>query len=145
MPRGEENPDPAKSAAMARQRRRDTRVEMELRRELHRRGLRYRLQQRVVPGAPRRSVDIVFRAARVAVDCRACWWHGCPTHWTGPNRNRSWWLSKLAANRDRDIDTERRLADAGWLVIVAWEHDDPVDIAERVETAVASRRRPTQD
>jgi len=54
-------------------------------------------------------------------------------------------LSKLAANRDRDIDTERRLADAGWLVIVAWEHDDPVDIAERVETAVASRRRPTQD
>ena len=125
---------------MAVQRQRDTRVEMDLRRELHRRGLRYRLQQRIVPGAARRSVDIVFPRARVAVDCRACWWHGCPDHSSEPARNRAWWLEKLASNRERDSDTERRLREAGWEVIVAWEHEDPLVVADRVQAAVAARR-----
>jgi DNA mismatch endonuclease (patch repair protein) len=140
VPRGPELPDPAKSTAMAVQRQRDTRVEMDLRRELHRRGLRYRLQQRIVPGVPRRSVDIVFPRARVAVDCRACWWHGCLGHGSQPAKNRSWWLEKLASNRERDRDTERRLHEAGWQVIVAWEHDDPLLVADRVEAAVAAQR-----
>lgn len=125
---------------MATQRQRDTGVEMALRRALHRRGLRYRLQQRVVPGAPRRTVDIVFAGAKVAVDCRACWWHGCPEHREPPTRNREWWLAKLESNLNRDADTERRLADDGWFVVVAWEHDDPEIVADRVATAVLTRR-----
>lgn len=125
---------------MAVQRQRHTGVEMNLRRALHRRGLRYRLQQRVVPGAPRRTVDIVFLRAKVAVDCRACWWHGCPEHGAAPSRNREWWIAKLESNRARDADTERRLVDDGWFVVVAWEHDDPEAIADRVSDAVTKRR-----
>ncbi len=141
LPRGPDDTDPTKSAAMAAQRQRDTGVEMALRRALHRRGLRYRLQQRVVPDAPRRTVDIVFPRAKVAVDCRACWWHGCVEHRPAPFRNRAWWVAKLASNHDRDADTERRLAADGWVVFVAWEHDDPETVADRVAAAVATRRR----
>lgn len=139
LPRGPQEPDLVKSAAMAAQRQRDTSVEMVIRRALHRRGLRYRLQQRVVPGAPLRTVDIVFPRAKVAVDCRACWWHGCPEHRAAPARNREWWVAKLESNRDRDADTERRLADDGWFVVVIWEHDDPEAVAARVADAVATR------
>lgn len=125
---------------MAAQRQRDTGVEMALRRELYRRGLRYRLQQRVVPGAPRRAVDIVFPGPKVAVDCRACWWHGCRAHGATPVRNQAWWLAKLATNRERDADTERRLTGAGWCVLVAWEHDDPKEVADSVVAVVLARR-----
>jgi len=139
MPRGPEKPDAGKSAAMASQPRRDTAVEVNVRRELHRRGLRYRLQQRIVPGAPRRSVDIVFPRARIVVDCRACWWHACPNHATLPARNRTWWASKLESNSARDADTEHRLTAAGWAVVVVWEHDDPGRAAERIADYVATR------
>ena len=139
MPRGPEQADAGKSAAMANQRQRDTAVELSVRRELHRRGLRYRLQQRIVPGASRRLVDIVLPRPKIAVDCRECWWHGCPHHGALPGRNRTWWASKLESNSARDADTEHRLTTAGWAVVIVWEHDDPVQVAERIATYVAKR------
>lgn len=144
MPRGSEVPDARKSAAMAEQKWRDTVLELGVRRQLHRRGLRYRLQQRIVPGAPRRTVDIVFPRAKLAVDCRACWWHGCQEHGALPARNRTWWASKLESNCARDADTEHRLTAAGWAVIIVWEHDDPAQVAEKIASYVARRiPRPT--
>ena len=139
MPRGPEAPDPLKSAAMAEQKQRDTALELSVRQHLHRRGLRYRLQRRIVPGAPRRTVDIVFPRAKLAVDCRACWWHGCPQHGALPARNRTWWASKLASNYTRDADTEYRLTAAGWVVYVVWEHDDPAQVAENIASYIARK------
>lgn len=122
-------------ARMRRQGRQDTGPEIELRRELHRRGLRFRLHLSVVPGT-RRSVDIVFPKARVAVDVRGCWWHRCPEHASRPAANAAWWDSKLESNARRDADTEARLAGAGWTTIVVWEHEPPAAAADRVEAAV---------
>lgn len=136
-----EPPDETKSVAMSRQRTRDTAIELAVRRELHRRGLRYRLQRRIVPGAPRRAVDIVFPGPMVAVDCRACWWHGCPDHVSLPTRNRAWWAEKLRTNRARDRDTEKRLAAAGWAMAVVWEHDDVATAAASIERLVRDRTR----
>jgi len=120
---------------MTRQPSRDTKPELALRRELHRRGLRYRVQQRLLPDA-RRTVDIVFSGPRVAVDVRGCFWHGCPEHWTRPKANRAWWEDKIAANRARDADTDDRLREAGWTVLVVWEHEDAAAAADRVEALV---------
>lgn len=131
-------PAPSSAAAERRmkcQARKDTAVELALRHALHRRGLRYRLQVSPLPGL-RRRVDIAFPGPRVVVDVRGCFWHCCPQHGTRVSSNADWWVAKLRRNVERDADTERRLGDAGWQVIVVWEHDDPEDAAQRIIAVV---------
>jgi DNA mismatch endonuclease (patch repair protein) len=124
---------------MQRQARADTHPELALRQELHRRGLRYRLHRQVLPGL-RRNLDIVFTSARVAVEVRGCFWHRCPLHQSAPKSNAEWWAGKLARNVERDRETALRLAEAGWLLVEVWEHEDPSEAARRVEAAVRIRR-----
>lgn len=125
---------PAALARMVRQRRRDTGPELALRRELHGRGLRYRVNVPIID--KRRRHDIVFAGARVVVEVRGCYWHGCPTHGTRPKANSEWWAAKLGANEARDADTARRLREAGWSLIAVWEHEAPAVAAEKIERAV---------
>jgi DNA mismatch endonuclease (patch repair protein) len=115
--------------------RRDTSTELAVRRELHSRGLRYRVDFPPVPSLRRRA-DIVFTRARIAVFIDGCFWHGCPIHGTAPKRNADYWGPKLAANRDRDRDTDRRLTDAGWIVMRIWEHEAADVASDRIEEAV---------
>lgn len=120
---------------MSRQARRDTDPEIALRRELHRRGLRFRVD-RAVPGLARRRADVLFPRARVAVFVDGCFWHRCPEHKTAPVANRAWWAEKLAANVRRDRDTDVRLGALGWTVLRFWEHEATVRSADIVENAV---------
>jgi DNA mismatch endonuclease (patch repair protein) len=57
-------------------------------------------------------------------------------HGTTPKANSEWWQAKIEANRLRDLDTATRLADAGWKLVVVWEHDDPVVAADLVESVL---------
>jgi DNA mismatch endonuclease (patch repair protein) len=117
---------------------RDTLPELALRSALHRRGLRYRVDRPPLPGMRRRA-DLVFASARVAVFVDGCFWHGCEVHKPLPKTNAEWWAKKLSDTRIRDLDTDRRLRDAGWLSIRVWEHDGIDDAAERVECVVRAR------
>ena len=123
---------------MSRQARRDTRPELMLRRELHRRGLRYRVHRRPLP-AVRREADVVFSRQRVAVFVDGCWWHRCPEHATVPKTNTAWWQEKLDRNVARDRETDRLLTDAGWQVIRIWEHETPSAAADKVADALESQ------
>lgn len=123
------------SRRMARQRRRDTEPEMRLRRELHRRGLRYRVDA-PLPGMRRRRADIVFTRARLAVFVDGCFWHGCPEHKTAPARNAAWWTLKLARNIERDRETDLHLDSLGWGVLRVWEHEDMEHAATDIEQIV---------
>jgi DNA mismatch endonuclease (patch repair protein) len=125
--------------AMRGQRTRDTLPEILLRRAMHRRGLRYRLHQRPVPTL-RRTVDVVFRPARIAVEVRGCFWHACEIHGTWPKANADWWTRKLTGNRQRDDQLGDALRAVGWELIVVWEHDDPEAAAEQIARRVAERR-----
>lgn len=127
--------DPATSARMAQVRNRDTAAEVAVRRELHRRGLRYFVQRAVLPG--RRRVDIVFPTARVAVYVDGCFWHSCPHHATAPKTNAQWWAEKLARNVARDRTTDAELRAAGWCVLRVWEHEEAASAADRVEAALS--------
>ena len=127
---------------MQRQGRRDTKPEIALRRELWRRGLRYRIDVAAVPG--RRRADIVFTRSRVVVYVDGCYWHSCPDHATVPKANREWWVAKLQANVERDRDTDVRLAAAGWAVVRVWEHEHPIGAADLIEAAVRRRRANTK-
>lgn len=126
---------------MERQARRDTKAEMAVRRAVWRLGLRYRVD--VAPIRGRRRADLVFTRAKVAVYVDGCFWHSCPSHATVPKANREWWANKLAANVARDRDTDVRLAEAGWIVVRIWEHEDPAAAAARIAESVTSRRGPT--
>lgn len=124
---------------MQQTRRRDTPAEVALRSALHRAGLRYRVDVAPVRGIRRRA-DIVFSRQRIAVYMDGCFWHGCPAHGTLPKANNAWWAAKLRANRERDADTDRQLAAAGWLVLRFWEHEDPAKAALVVAESVDERR-----
>jgi len=118
---------------------RDTLPELALRSELHRRGLRFRVDRAPLPGLRSRA-DIVFGPARVAVYVDGCFWHSCPEHGTMPKANAEWWDQKLKRNQERDARTNRALRDAGWEVVRIWEHEDPATAADRVEATIRSRR-----
>lgn len=123
------------SLRMARVRQKGTDPEVSLRRELHARGLRYRLQVPLLT-KPRRVADIVFPRTRIAVFVDGCFWHGCPEHASWPKSNAEFWRNKIEANRARDADTDRRLGALGWRVIRIWAHERAGEAAERIENVV---------
>ncbi|AYJ47189.1 very short patch repair endonuclease [Rhodococcus sp. P1Y] len=127
--------DAATSARLSKQRRRDTKPEVALRQELHRRGLRYFVDRAPLKGMRRRA-DLVFPRRKVAVFVDGCFWHSCPIHATKPRNNAQWWADKLDANVARDRDTDDRLAAQGWTVVRVWEHEPASDAADRVVHAL---------
>ena len=117
---------------------RDTKPELLVRSLVHRRGLRYRTSQRPLPEL-RRTADLVFRKARVAVFIDGCYWHGCPEHYRRPRTNPNYWSEKIETNATRDRDTDKRLVEQGWLSLRFWEHESPESAADAIEAAVVSR------
>lgn len=81
---------------------RDTSAELAVRRLAHAQGLRYRVNAR--PEADlRRTADMLFTRAKVAVFVDGCYWHGCPEHFTMPATNLDYWSSKIDRNQERDL------------------------------------------
>ncbi|OZF33617.1 very short patch repair endonuclease [Rhodococcus sp. 14-2483-1-2] len=129
--------DAKTSARLSKQKRRDTKPEVALRRALHRRGLRYFVDRAPLKGMRRRA-DLVFPRRKVAVYVDGCFWHSCPVHATKPRNNAQWWADKLAANVTRDRDTDEKLLAEGWRVVRIWEHEDPTEAADRVVDELAA-------
>lgn len=123
---------------------RDTKPERLIRRLVHAQGLRYRVAAKPLPGL-RRTADMVFRPARVAVFIDGCYWHGCPEHYVPPKTNSGYWSDKVLRNMTRDRDTDQRLTDAGWLVLRFWEHEPADDCAARIAAEVERRRARSRD
>lgn len=108
-----------RSQVMSRVKGTDTRPEWRVRRYLWRRGLRYRLHARKLPGKP----DLVFPSRRIAVFVHGCFWHchpGCPNART-PKSRLEFWGPKLASNVARDRDNAASLEVLGWTVLTVWE------------------------
>jgi DNA mismatch endonuclease, patch repair protein len=124
---------------MSRLGRRDTKPELAIRSELHRRGFRFRVDRAPVPGLRSRA-DIVFGPARVVVYVDGCFWHSCPQHGTRPKANAEWWERKLDRNQERDRETDRALGEHGWSVVRIWEHEDPIAAADRIQEVVRATR-----
>lgn len=117
-------------------RRAHTAPERALRSELHRRGLRFRVDMPIRAGEVRARPDVVFTRARVAVFVDGCFWHGCPEHRSMPRANRDFWSKKLADNARRDRVQTTALQRAGWSVVRVWEHEKPAAAADRICSAL---------
>lgn len=107
-----------------------------MRRALHARGLRFRVDY---PVLPRRRADVVFPKHRIAVFIDGCFWHACPEHGTVAKANAAYWASKLTTNKQRDRDTDRRLGEEGWTVLRFWEHEQVEAIGDVIEQVVRAR------
>jgi DNA mismatch endonuclease (patch repair protein) len=96
----------------------NTKPEMLVRLALHRRGFRYRLHARNLPGRP----DIVLPKFRAAVFVNGCFWHGHDCElFRLPATRTEFWSSKITSNRARDARNLAGLRTAGWRSLVIWE------------------------
>lgn len=135
---------PASRAVMQGNRRRDTKPEMAVRRLVHARGLRYRVDAKPIPQLNRRA-DLVFTRTKVAVFIDGCYWHGCPEHGTTAKKNANYWGPKILRNQERDRETDHLLTDAGWTIVRVWEHEPPEAVAAQIIEAVSAHRRSSSD
>ena len=95
----------------------DTKPEMIVRKGLWSRGFRYRLNSPKLPGHP----DLVLKKYRTSIFVNGCFWHGHEGCCKIPNTNREFWVAKIKRNQERDIETQKRLAEMGWHCITIWE------------------------
>ncbi len=108
-----------RSQMMAANRRRDTKPEMMVRRDLHKYGYRFRLDVRKLPGSP----DIVLPRHSVAILVHGCFWHqhaGCPLA-SIPKTRTEFWKKKFRRNAERDKKAVDSLLALGWRVGIVWE------------------------
>ena len=98
---------------------RDTKPEMLVRRYLHSRGYRYRVNVRRLPGKP----DIVLHKYRTVIFINGCFWHGhegC-RYYVPPKSNSQFWQQKIERNKQRDIEKRIQLRLLRWHTIIIWE------------------------
>lgn len=102
-------------------RNKDSDIELLLRRELWKRGIRYRKNVKSVLGHP----DIAFIGKRVAVFCDSEFWHGYD--WENRKNDihtrREFWIPKIERNIQRDIEVTEGLQNEGWIVLRFWGKD----------------------
>lgn len=96
----------------------NTKPELILRSGLHRRGFRFRLHDRALPGKP----DMVFPRRRAVLFVHGCFWHGHDCHlFKWPQSCEEFWRAKITRNREVDARTDAALKVAGWRRGVVWE------------------------
>jgi DNA mismatch endonuclease, patch repair protein len=97
---------------------RNTGPEKYVRSALFRKGFRYRLHRRDLPGNP----DIILPRYRTVIFVHGCFWHGhdCSRGRQRPATRRAFWDAKLDGNISRDRANQATLEAAGWTVFVLW-------------------------
>ena len=126
---------------------RDTKAEVMLRKELFRRGMRYRKNVNNLPGRP----DIVFSSARLAIFVDGDFWHGREWQTRGYQNiedafktNTSFWVKKIDGNKQRDKENTNRLQAKGWVVLRFWSsgvESDYKGVADQIEAKLRELRR----
>jgi len=123
---------------MSRVRSTNTGPERIVRSFLHRRGLRFSINKRGLPGTP----DIVLTRHRTVVFVHSCFFHGHPgcKRATVPATHRAFWARKVRSNKARDADAARALRRLGWRVVVVWECEArrPASLERRIGKVLAA-------
>ena len=111
----------------------DTKIEVKLRKALWHKGYRYRKNYSQLPGKP----DIVLTKFKIVIFCDSEFFHG--KDWDNleiqlkRGKNAAFWIKKIAENRKRDEEINRKLAFMGWTVIRFWGKDIKHDIDQCIK------------
>jgi DNA (cytosine-5)-methyltransferase 1 len=140
------------SERMRRVRSTDTTPELLFRKALWRRGLRYGICKKELPGKP----DIVLPSRKIAIFIDGDLWHG--GQWQrrgkvaleeqfGATLSREYWLEKIRRNMERDSKATHTLLVSGWTVLRFWESEIYKNLDQCVETtlqAIEKGAEPTE-
>lgn len=131
---------PERSKIMKAIKRKDTQVELLLRKALYKRGIRYRIDYGKLPGRP----DIAVTSKRIAIFCDSEFWHG--RNWEEKKEkiktNREYWIPKIERNIARDKQNNKKLLETGWVVLRFWESEilrSIESVCEKIERACDGR------
>lgn len=108
----------------------DTKPELFVRKYLFGMGLRFRKNDKRLPGHP----DIVFPKYKTVVFVHGCFWHGhegCKL-FVMPKSNVEFWENKIHTNVERDAVINKKLGELGWTVLVVWECELKTKTREQV-------------
>lgn len=109
----------------------DTKPELMLRKELWKRGLRYRKNYKKAIGKP----DIAFVSKKIAVFVDGKMWHGYD--WENQKNDfkshRDFWIAKIERNIERDKEVTVQLQNDGWTVLRFWDFDIKKNLSDCVD------------
>lgn len=108
----------------------NTKLELTLRRNLWKNGIRGYLIHPNLPGTP----DVAFTRVKLALFIDGCFWHKCPKCYTQPKSNTLFWEEKMKKNVARDKKVNNELHSIGWEVQRIWEHEIKNSVQNAVET-----------
>lgn len=130
-----------RSVLMSRIKGKNTKIEVKLRKELFRRGIRYRANTSSVYGHP----DISIKKYKIAIFCDGDFWHGFD--WENRKAdiksNREYWITKIERNMEKDIEVNHVLSHMGYTVIRLWEHEITNDLkgsADMIESIIRKKK-----
>ena len=96
----------------------DTQPELIIRKALFRKGFRYRLHDKKLPGKP----DLVLPKYHSVIFIHGCFWHGHNCHlFKWPKTRPAFWKKKIKRNREVDKRNYKKLREEGWYILTVWE------------------------
>lgn len=121
-------------------RNKDSKIELLLRHELWKRGLRYRKNVKNIMGKP----DIAFVGKKIAIFVDSEFWHGYNfnMHKKDFHSHEDFWINKIQRNIERDLEVTIQLRDSGWMVFRFWGNDIKKNLkscADEIERAYKER------
>ena len=118
----------------------DSKIELLLRGELWKRGLRYQKNRTDIYGKP----DIVFKGKKIVVFCDSEFWHGY--NWEERKKDfkshQEFWIPKIERNMERDVEVTQKLESEGWTVLRFWGNEikrETEKCADIIEKAVNAK------
>ena len=121
----------------------DTQIELILRKELWKRGYRYRKNYKKLPGKP----DIALTKYKIAIFCDGEFFHGKDWEVRKPKvltgNNPDYWIPKIERNMERDNENDKAILAEGWTVIRFWGRDikkDPDECIRVIEEVIFEKR-----
>lgn len=97
----------------------DTRIEIDFRKELWHEGFGYSKNSTKYFGKP----DVILKKYKTVIFIDSCFWHGCEKHGSLPSTRKNFWKRKIVRNRQRDKEVSAYYKKSGWKIIRIWEHD----------------------
>ncbi|MCY7858140.1 very short patch repair endonuclease [Bacillus haynesii] len=129
-----------RSATMRAVKSKGSKIELMVRKELWKRGLRFRVNTKTLFGKP----DISIKKLKLVIFIDSCFWHGCPYHARMPKSNVDFWRNKIERNIERDKEVTNHYKKRGWSIIRVWEHslkDDFKGTVDRIHKEIVKLKK----
>lgn len=111
---------------MSKVRGKNTKVELSFRKALWKKGVRYRVDSKKLPG----KADVSIQKYKLAIFIDGEFWHGYnwPERKNTIKSNRGFWIPKIERNMQRDREVIQQLKEMGYTVFRFWAKEVKEDL-----------------